>query len=243
MNPSDPFRAVRITDRVVNAVIALFVLCALLVAGYAAYDQYAVVHAADSFGLSDDAGIYEKMMALRAANPDVKGWVYVEGTHINYPVLQGKDDWSYISKNYEKKDMGSGSIFIRQNNAPDGTDYQTILMGHNMNGGRMFGDVPRFKDKAFFNTHRSAKFYLPDRILLLEPTAFFELSGENDPLYDVPQADAGAQEALRAEIAEKSGVVLAPEQQLVTFSTCSLNTFFSRYVLVNRVTTTLPAPQ
>ncbi len=229
-----------------NTLIVLFLILALMVSGYAFYDQYHVIHASDSFGLTDDADIYKKMMELMAKNPDVKGWVYFEDTGINYPVLQGKDDWAYISKDYTGQDSGGGSVFIKQGNAPNFTDFQTILMGHNMNGGRIFGDVPKYQDKSFYNTHMKGKIFLPDRILRLEPAAFLEVDSEDHAIYDVPQVTEEAKEAVIREVYQKaihtSGSPLTTEDQIVSLSTCSLNSYEGRYLLVTRVIGTLPVP-
>ncbi len=239
-------RAARITNRAVNFLIVLFLLLALLVAGYAIYDQYKVVHASDSFGLTDDADIYKKLMEMRAVNPDVKAWIYFEDTGINYPVLQGKDDWAYISKDYQGLDNAGGSIFIRQGNSPDFTDFMTLLMGHNMNEGRMFGDVPKYKDKAFYNTHMKGKVYLPDRILQLEPSVFLEVETQVSSIYSVPQVTEEAKQAFLNEVyghaIHTSGAPLTTSDQIVTLSTCSLNSYEGRYLLVNRVIGTLPVP-
>lgn len=246
MSDKNLARTARVMDRTMNTFIVLFLILALLVSGYALYDQYKVVHASDSFGLTDDADIYKKMMELMAQNPDVKGWVYLEDTGINYPILQGKDDWAYISKDYQGKDSGGGSIFIKEGNSPDFTDFQTILMGHNMNGGRVFGDVPKFRDKAFYNTHQRGKIFLPDRILRLEPAVFLEAASEDHAIYGVPQTGEAAKETVIQEVYAKaintSGPQLTTTDQIVTLSTCSLNSYEGRYLLVNRVIGTLPVP-
>lgn len=239
-------KAARLADRTVNGFIVLFLLMALLIAGYAWYDTYHVVHASDSFGLTDEHDIYEKMMELREKNPEVIGWVYFEGTGINYPILQGKDDWSYISKDYEGKDNGGGSIFLRQGNSPDFTDWQSILMGHNMNEGRMFGDVPKYKNEDYMNEHYFGKVFLPDRVLKLDAAVFLEASSEDPVIYNVPQVSEESKEALLNDIYSKAihtrGTPLTTEDQLVTLSTCSLNTLDGRYLLVCRVTGELGVP-
>lgn len=239
-------KAARIFDRTVNGFIVLFLLMAILIAGYAWFDTYRVVHASDSLGLTDEHDIYEKLMELREQNADVIGWVYFEGTGINYPILQGEDDWSYISKDYEGKDNGGGSIFLRQGNSADFTDWQSILMGHNMNEGRMFGDVPKFKNEDYLNAHHFGKVFLPDRVLKLEAAVFLEASSEDSVIYDVPQVREGEKEALLSRIYSRAiltrGTRLSAEDQLVTLSTCSLNTLNGRYLLVCRVVGELTLP-
>lgn len=83
---------------------------------------------------------------LQAINPDVIGWLYVEALpEISYPVVKGEDNEYYLHRTYEKKDNFAGTIFIDCENSRDFSDCNTIIYGHNMKNGTMFGQLKQFK--------------------------------------------------------------------------------------------------
>ena len=91
--------------------------------------------------------------SLCAENPDVVGWIYCEGTPINYPVLQGKDNDQYLYHDYTGAYNIDGSIFVDADNAPRFADSNTIIYGHNMNSGSMFACLEKWRDQGFYEEH------------------------------------------------------------------------------------------
>ena len=82
-------------------------------------------------------------------NPDVVGWIYIEAIpSINYPITQGEDNDYYLHKTYEKQDNFAGSIFMDCDNKKDFSDCNTIVYGHNMRNGTMFGSLKKFQDPS-----------------------------------------------------------------------------------------------
>ncbi len=63
-------------------------------------------------------------------NPDTRGWLTIEGTHIDYPVVQGEDDMTYINKNVFGEFALTGSIFLSCLNSPDFSDPYNLIYGH-----------------------------------------------------------------------------------------------------------------
>lgn len=94
----------------------------------------------------------QKVQEHHAVNPDVIGWVYIQDTPINYPVVQYSDNAYYIDKNWQGQYSFSGCIFA---------DYQcsiplsqnSLLYGHNMGNGTMFHAVKYYKDAEWGNEH------------------------------------------------------------------------------------------
>lgn len=86
--------------------------------------------------------------ALKAVNEDVIGWIYVEGLpDINYPVVQGENNDTYLHTTYEKNYNFAGAIFVDYENSPDFSDCNTLVYGHNMKNGSMFGRLKEFVSK------------------------------------------------------------------------------------------------
>ncbi len=91
--------------------------------------------------------------ALCAANNDVAGWLYCEGTGISYPVLQGPTNDTYLRRDTAKNYSNAGSIFIEAQNRPAFADSNTVIYGHNMADGSMFAPLSQWQDPAFFDQH------------------------------------------------------------------------------------------
>ena len=106
--------------------------------------------------------------ALKQQNPDVCGWITVEGTNINYPVLRSgpdKEDDFYLDHDLTANKKTAGSIYIQRLNSSDFSDSNTVVYGHNMLNGSMFASLKKFRDKGFFDKNSVIYVYTPEKIL------------------------------------------------------------------------------
>lgn len=93
---------------------------------------------------------------LKSVNEDIIAWIEIEGTNINYPILNGV---YYLKHSFDKKYNNNGSIFT--------TDLlpfesnETIIYGHNMKNGSMFSNLSKYLDKDFLYSHLKFKIYTP----------------------------------------------------------------------------------
>lgn len=99
---------------------------------------------------------------LKSINEDIIGWIYIPNTNIDYALLKGKTNDTYIHTNYEKKYSFAGSIFLDEDNNALLTDSNTIIYGHNMKNGSMFANIKKFADHDYFVNHPEVYIYLPD---------------------------------------------------------------------------------
>ncbi len=90
---------------------------------------------------------------LQEINGDVAGWIYCEGTPINYPVMKGADNDFYLRHSYDGAGSRSGSIFVEAANRPGFDDANTILYGHHMKDGSMFASLEKWADQGFYEEH------------------------------------------------------------------------------------------
>lgn len=111
---------------------------------------------------------------LKGENEDIIGWIVVDGTLIDYPILYDTTyNYYYLNHNYEGTSTGYGSIFVLGENAGDFTDFNTVVYGHNMLDGRMFAQLHRFRDKNFFDSHGQIIVYTPERQLTYQVFAAY----------------------------------------------------------------------
>lgn len=79
--------------------------------------------------------------SLEQINSEIKAWIYIKGTDINYPILQTKDNEYYLKRDIYKKYSSCGSIFLDCNSKENFLDDNTIIYGHNLKNQKMFADL------------------------------------------------------------------------------------------------------
>lgn len=101
---------------------------------------------------------------LKKINSDIIGWIIIEGTQINYPIVQGSNNSYYLNHSVEKKWNSLGSIFADYRSSSDFSDYNTFIYGHHTKNGSMFGELYKYMDYDFFLSHPTFYLYTPDEI-------------------------------------------------------------------------------
>lgn len=91
-------------------------------------------------------------------NPNIVGWLTVDDTKIDYPILRSSDNNHYLNRNYKEDISKSGSIFMDYRNQAESLDRQTIIYGHQMKDGSMFGQLDKFLEEDFFSQHKEFQF-------------------------------------------------------------------------------------
>ena len=81
---------------------------------------------------------------LKNINPDVIGWIYICATETSYPILKGENNDAYLRTTIEGNTNTAGSIFMEEQNSANFMDPNTIIYGHSMKNGTMFGKLKQF---------------------------------------------------------------------------------------------------
>lgn len=95
---------------------------------------------------------------LKSVNEDIIGWIEIEDTNINYPILKDNNLF-YLKHSYNKKYNSNGSIFTTNSNPFE--DEETIIYGHNMKNKSMFSTLDKYLNSDFFYSHINLKIYTP----------------------------------------------------------------------------------
>lgn len=188
----------------------------------------------------------EKMRAglnsLASINSDVYGWITIEGTNINYPLVQGDDNDYYLNHAYNGEYLPIGSIFVDYRCEDSITrNFNTVIYGHNITSGSMFHDVTKFfKDDYFNGTY--IYIYTFDGIYVYEPFSIYETR------YDYNYFRTGFTSAddfiefaneLSGNSSKKKEVSFTKNDRILTLSTCTNAAYYARYALHAKLVKTI----
>ncbi len=185
--------------KILNACINMVVIFAMLLAGsyaaFALWDNNRVYSEAENIqenllklkptiGNDNTEGQNASFDDLLAINPDVCAWLTLDNTDIDYPVVQGENNLTYINKNVYKDFALAGSIYLDSRNNRDFSDNYCLLYGHHMDNNLMFGDLDMYKDKSFFNENKTGTLILPDKSYKLVIIACLTVPASQEEVFD-----------------------------------------------------------
>lgn len=173
-------------------------------------------------------------VALQEVNPDIIAWIYIEGTNINYPVVQGEDNSYYLKHLVDGSPNGSGAIFMDYRNQPDFSDPHTIIYGHHMKNGSMFSGLDKYKKQDFYDEHPVALVLTPNKNYQLEFFAGYVADVEADAWQLGFNLESFEQWLSAAKLKSyfDSSIAPAVTDKIVTLSTCSYEFNNARFVLL-----------
>lgn len=179
----------------------------------------------------------ENEKILKDMNSDYKFWIKVDGTNIDFPVVQGKDNDFYLHHNFNKEKSFSGSIFVDSSNDLN-NDSNIVIYGHNMRNDTMFAQMKHFKNENFFNTNKYITLYKDGKKLNFEIFSVYLSDAKDlDSELKLSFSNKESYETYLKEQADKSlfkreGVDLQPDSRIITLVTCSYEFDDARIVVV-----------
>ena len=162
---------------------------------------------------------------LMEAYPEMIGWVYFEDGHISYPIMQFEDNEKYSKLDYMGQEAPTGAIFLDYRSAADFTDANSIVYGHNMKDGTMFGSLREYrKDPAYYNDHMYFQIITPQKAYRYLIFEYMDVP-ETYVLYDYV-AEAALEfvkdaEPVRIKSYMDSEIPVTKDSKVVTLSTCT----------------------
>ena len=166
--------------------------------------------------------------ALKSVNDDVVGWIYCEGTQINYPVLQGETNDTYIRTLYTGEGHPSGSIFVDAGNLPEFQDNNTIIYGHHMEDGSMFGTLEDWREQEYFDAHPCMWLLTPELDYRIDLFSAYLVDARHDTFTifrGSGQQFAAYLQRVVSDSAVKADVETDPEAHYVLLSTCAYTVY------------------
>ena len=237
----------------VSVCAGLLAMLLILYSGYVLYDNMATEVSA--FSSNSDLLKYKPSAMAQAPdkrsladiNPDYRGWITVDGTPIDYPVVQGEDDLYYASHDANRENSLTGAIYLAAGNSPGFTDSYNLLYGHHMDSGAMFGSLDKFRDREWFSAHQKGTVIALDGKVW--DVTFFAVANTDAyemQIYKVGNRAAEVKAFLTGSRADDTGIgtevliyeksIAAEADRILALSTCASADTNGRLVVFGRMT-------
>lgn len=175
--------------------------------------------------------------ALRETAPDAIAWLYCPDTLINLPVVQGRDNNQYLYRLPDGTSNSGGTLFVDYRNNMTFTDRNTIIYGHNMKNGSMFGTLCNYKEQEYYDMHPVLWLLTPQRSYQIQLFAGFVTSPDSEPYTFFPDESDLTDYVTKAmeRSTFRADVDIQENDRIVTLSTCSYEFDDARYILHGRL--------
>lgn len=225
-------------NKSVDRAVAVVSLILFLICLYAMIDAYMVFAGANDAGILRFKPDLSHPEALAELSADAVAWLSVDDTKIDYPVMQGENNEEYLNKDPYGNYSLSGSIFLDARNTSDFSDHYSLVYGHHMEYGAMFGALDAFIDKAYLDAHKTGTlivlngknykidFFAACKTQATEKTVFNPTEITNGALLDY----------LRAHAAVFEPEAVSADSRIIGLSTCQSAESYERIIVFGTLT-------
>ncbi len=195
--------------------------------------------ASDSGDAADDQPYNQKIEQMKAnlsylksINPDIYGYIHIDGTRISFPIVQGQDNEYYLNHAYNDEYVVVGAIFADFEVDRDiEKNPNTVIYGHNMRDGNMFNNVTLFYDEEVFN-NTLIEIYTFDGLYTFKPFSIFETTQYHNYAqidFETDEEFVAFCEHMQRCSVYDTGMTFTPEDRIITLSTCTTDpaTYFT----------------
>ena len=217
----------------INCIVAIVSLVMFLICLYAMIDAYMVYNGANDSGILRYKPVYGDTEVLRELSDDAVAWLTVDGTRIDYPVMQGKTNSEYLNKDPRGEFSLSGSIFLDSRNDSAFGDPYSLIYGHHMEYGAMFGALDKYKDKTYFDAHRTGSLTVVNgEEYHIKFFAVCKAQATEKVIFDPPKSNNQA----LLEYLNKHAIIYDPRgvsagSKLIALSTCQSAESYERMIV------------
>ncbi len=176
---------------------------------------------------------------LKSKNPGTVAWIKINNTNINYPVVQGTDNYYYLTKNFNKEKNSAGWIFADYRNNFENLDKNTIIYGHNRRNGTMFSNLNYYLTSKWYTDENNKyfNFITEKQNFIAEIFSVYKVSANNIELSNTFSSTEELQQNIdawkNASIYDfKTDVTI--DDNLLTLYTCDNNNAY-RIIIVSKL--------
>ena len=184
---------------------------------------------------------YVDFEGLKKEYPGIVGWILLEGTTLDYPIMQTTDNVYYLSYLPDGTKQKAGSIFLDYRNSPDFSDASSLVYGHESRLGEMFAVLKNYRQQAFYDNNPVISIYTPERDYDIALIAGYLLdSGVETPPLSFSDGAALLEhiDNIKSRSFFRSGVEFGPEDKMVNLCTCAYDFTNARLIITGKVIAT-----
>ena len=169
---------------------------------------------------------------LLEINGDAVGWIYSEGTVIDYPIVQGDDNTFYLDHVFSGDWGFAGTLFMDVDNFADFSDMNTVVYGHHLNNGDMFASLVDYADQEYYDAHPVMVLYTPTGDYEIQIFSGYARDASAMPHdFDTPEDFMAYVGQITALSDFTTGVEVGPDDRVISLVTCSYVTDNARFVV------------
>ena len=233
----------RFGNKVISVIASLLVLVLVLYGSYSIYNNWQIYRGAYlSNDLADLKPTEENGLSfeeLKKINQDVVGWITVDGTKIDYPFVQGKDNMEYVNKDIYNRFSLSGTVFMDCRNTRDLSDHYNLLYGHHMRLSAMFGDIEKFESADFLDKNHTGTLVTDKAAYDIEFYAFVTCDA-TDETYFTAGPMSGEDfckklDSIKHEATAYREIGVNENDQIIALSTCAEADTNGRMILFGKL--------
>ena len=240
-------KAAKAGDKVLSILAIVLMVTMLSYGGYSLWDTYSMMTGAffksDLLQYRPSVDNPEEtrlsLAELLGINKDTRGWITIDGTHIDYPMVQGRDDMEYVNKDVTGEFSLTGAIFLSAYNEANFSDPYMLTYGHHMDNGGMYGDVMEFIEKDYFDKHTTGTLFMPDgKARKMEVFACIECDAYDSNIYHVQDKKGQIMQLvdyLKKNSTHYRDIGMKESDQIMALSTCVSLETNGRVVVLARV--------
>ena len=163
--------------------------------------------------------------SLKRRNKDTMGWITIDNTNIDYPIVYCDDNSYYLTTSFDGTYSKAGTIFADYRNAKNFDDnYNTVIYGHNLMAGTMFSELDKFFTKSFFNNNRNIYIYTDKGIYVYETFCVSKVKVTVDYTrvkFDTSDEFVDFCYAMKKRSVYKTDTQFTGNDRIITLSTCT----------------------
>ena len=174
------------------------------------------------------------LAALQAVNGDVIGWISIPGTLVSYPLLQGEDNDYYLRHTWNRVKNSVGSIVMEHLVSSDLSDFNTLIYGHDMRNGSMFGSLHQYENMEHWEAH--PKVYITTAAGVYQYDIFAAYEAKLDEItYGLQISEPSTkqkfiQHGLDSSVID-TGIIPTEKDRILTLVTCTGRDYSGRWVV------------
>ena len=194
--------------------------------------------------IKDKTDMQLKVSELKSQYTNLVGWIRIEGTNIDYPVMQWTDNEHYLTHSYDGSKSKLGSIYLHKDADVNKPSSNFIIYGHNITTGVMFNELLNYKKESFYNEHKIIKFTTENKDAEYEIVSVFvsKVYNQNENVFKYYSFIDASNETeynnyinnVKQRSLYNTGIEAKYGDQLITLTTCEYSQKNGRIVVVAR---------